>query len=257
MLFSHYDRYQYVAAPLVEAICQVRFPSILKIGAGDPVEFQEQLRQKYPKYVARQEQPQPKVVNGKVEQAPAIVNHNFISADGTWKVNLTKDFIALSTVRYPRWEEFAARLDEVLAIFIQIYQPALFERIGLRYINAFSKTRLHMEDKLWDDLIEAPFVGLLAEADVEERTVGKCATDAEIDLEGGIHLHLQCGPGKLGGGKQDPEVKFILDHDYSAKGDLQAHQVPDRLVEMHRYAVRLFRAAVTDELHNAMGPTPI
>ena len=73
-----------------------------------------------------------------VQQPPAVTNYNFISADGLWKLNLTSTFIALSTLRYQRWEDFATRLDRPLAQFIQIYQPAFFERIGLRYVNAFS-----------------------------------------------------------------------------------------------------------------------
>lgn len=255
MLFSHYERYQYAASPLVEVICQLRFPTILVIGAADPVQFQDRMRMQYPQYVAKKEQPQPRVVNGKVEQAPPITNHTFISADGTWKLNLTKDFIALSTVRYTRWEDFAARLDEVLACFIQIYRPAYFERIGLRYVNAFSKTALHLEDKYWKDIIQAPFLNLLLQEDVAEQSVTKCATDALLDLDGDIQLHLQCGPGKVG--KDSTEVKFILDHDYSVRGNLQANLVPGQLEEMHKYAVRLLRAAVKDETHVAMGPTLI
>ena len=35
MLFSYYDRYQYAVNPLVEVICQLRFPAILSISAKD------------------------------------------------------------------------------------------------------------------------------------------------------------------------------------------------------------------------------
>ena len=59
--------------------------------------------------------------NPKLEQQPAVVNHSFVSADGLWKINLTKDFIALSTLRYTQWEDFALRLDKHLAQFIQVY----------------------------------------------------------------------------------------------------------------------------------------
>jgi len=259
MLFSRYERYQYAVSPLFEVICQLRFPAILKINADDPVDFQEQLRQKYPRYSARQEQPQGQTVNGQPSQLPPILNHTFISEDGTWKVNLTKDFIALSSVRYTTWEDFAAKLDEVLALFIQVYQPAFFERIGLRYVNAFSRKRLQLNDLLWDDLINPPFIGLLGEADVDETAVAKSALNADLRLPDGTMLHLQCGPGKLApqqAGK-DEETKFILDHDYAVRGNMQAREVPEKLENMHHHAVRLFRAAVTDQLHSAMGPVPL
>ena len=49
-----------------------------------------------------------------------MTNHNFVSEDNQWKLNLTKDFIALSTLHYPGWEEFARQLDKPLAAFIRL-----------------------------------------------------------------------------------------------------------------------------------------
>lgn len=262
MLFSEYERYTYARSPLVEVICQLRFPAILSIGAKEPVEFQEAIRKDFPRYLARQEQPAPKVVglggpNPKVEQQDAITNYNFISSDGAWKLNLTSNFIALSTLRYQRWEDFAHQFDKPLAEFIQIYQPAFFERIGLRYVNAISRKALGLEEFLWDDLIQGPYLGVLGEPDVEEQDVHKCALEVESELAGDCRMKLHAGPGLLGGGKTDPEIKFILDGDFSAVGNLTADQVPGRLDDLHRYAVRIFHGAITPELHNAMGPIPV
>lgn len=115
MLFAPYERYQYARAPLVEVICQLRFPTILSIGAKEPAEFQEAIRKDFPQYAARQEQLPPKVVKKgnatALEPQKPITNYNFISEDGRWKLNLTQGFIALSTLSYTRWEDFATRLD--------------------------------------------------------------------------------------------------------------------------------------------------
>ncbi len=260
MLFSDYDRCQYARSPLVEVICQLRFPTILSIGAKDPAEFQEAVRRDFPRYAARQEQLPPKLKPGPtptLEQQKPVTNYNFVSADGAWKLNLTQDFIALSTLRYQRWEDFATRLDKPLAQFIQIYQPAFFQRIGLRYVNAVSRQRLGLTGLLWDDLIQSPYLGILGEPDVDETDVTKCSVDVESPLAGGCRMKLHAGPGLLGGGKTDKEVKFIFDQDLSAAGNLPADSVPARLEDLHQYAVRLFRGAITQELHNAMGPTPL
>lgn len=258
MLFSDNTRYSYQSSPLVEVICQLRFPTILSIGSTEPAQFQEQVRGEFPRYMAKQEQQPPRLVNGKLEQVAPITNYNFISTDGLWKINLTKDFIALSTLRYKNWEEFAQKLDKVLALFIQIYQPAFFERIGLRYINAFSRKRLGLEGELWDDLINQPFIGVLAEPDVDETQTAKCALDVEMSLGESRRMKLHAGPGMLGDGKQDPEPKFILDGDFSVAGkELPAQRIAGDLDVLHDYAVRLFNSAITKELHDAMGPTPL
>ena len=261
MLFSEYERCSYARNPLVEVICQLRFPAILSINTQEPAAFQEAVRHTFPRYAVRQERPAPKVVLGgpspKVEAQPAITNHSFVSVDGAWKLNLTSSFIALSTLRYRQWEEFARQLDEPLAQFIQIYQPSFFERIGLRYVNAISRRALGLEDLLWDDLIQQPYLGILGEPDVEETDVTKCSTDVESALAGGCRMKIHAGPGLLNNGKGEREVRFILDGDFSSSGNLSAEQIPARLEDLHRYAVRLFRGAVTPTLHAAMGPEPL
>ena len=122
-----------VAAPVL-----LRFPDILTIGAGAPVEFQEAIRGDYPRYSAIKE---PQMVRPGIVQTPTQIslNHQFVSADGLWRINLTSKFISLACSCYTRWEEFAARLDKPLAAFIRIYQPAWFDRVGLRYLNFFSR----------------------------------------------------------------------------------------------------------------------
>ena len=261
MLFAPYERLQYARSPLVEVICQLRFPTILSIGANEPAAFQEAVRKDFPRYAARQEQVPPKVVKKgnatALEPQKPITNYHFVSEDGRWKLNLTQNFIALSTLSYQRWEDFAARLDQPLAQFIQIYQPAFFERLGLRYVNAISRQRLGLEDQLWDDLIRDHYVGILGQPDVEETEITKCSLDVETPLVGGYRMKVHAGPDLIGGGKTDKEVKFILDPDFSAAGQLTADSVPAKLEDMHRFALCLFRGAITDELHQAMGPTPL
>lgn len=261
-MFAPDDRYAYAVSPLIEVICQLRFPTILSIGTQEPASFQEAIRGDYPQYKARQDQPAPKITglntgNPVVEPQKPIVNYNFISEDNRWKVNLTPSFVALSTVGYTRWEEFAGRLDKVLAAFIPLYHPAFFERLGLRYINAFSRRRLNLEDSGWDELIQPAYLGLMAEGDVSEGDFTKCALDVEMKLEDACRLKLHAGLGLLGNGKQDPEVKFILDNDFSSGDKIPMEEVPRRLLTMHSYANQVFRGAITSQLHMAMGPTPI
>ena len=50
---------------LLEVICQLRFPDILKIESTDPAEFQDRIRGEYPQYQKKVEQLPPQIVNGK------------------------------------------------------------------------------------------------------------------------------------------------------------------------------------------------
>ncbi len=259
MLFSKDDkRYLYEHPPLIEVICQLRFPTILSIGTTEPVEFQDVIRGQYPRYAAQTERVQPKGQNANAPQS--VINYNFVSSDGKWKVNLTNSFIALSTRGYTQWEDFAQRLDFVLAGFIQVYEPPFFERIGLRYINAISRHDLDLEGYLWADLIEDAYLGILGQPDINEATVSKCSLDVEMPLEDGCRMKLHSGPGilKTAGQQAGPaEVRFILDGDFSASGNQNPDQIPERLGALHDWASRMFQGAVSERLHEAMGPTPL
>ena len=102
-MFSNQPRKFYRRSPLIEVICQLRFPDILKIEAHEPADFQDAIRQVYPQYAKRIEQLPPQNAGGKMVEQGTVNNYQFISADGGWKVSLTKGFIALSTTRYTRW----------------------------------------------------------------------------------------------------------------------------------------------------------
>ena len=49
MLFAEYQRFRYARPQLMEVICQLRFPTILAIGAQEPAAFQEAIRQDFPR----------------------------------------------------------------------------------------------------------------------------------------------------------------------------------------------------------------
>ena len=263
-MFERVERVRYEKSPLLEAICQIRFPTILAISAGEPVEFQEMVRGAFPRYLVRQDQPAPKMTgigtpNPTLQPQQPVVNYNFISADGQWRLNLTNHFIALTCQQYTGWEEFARRLDQPLAQFIRIYQPAFFERIGLRYMNAVSRETLGLEGTPWRELIAPPYLGILSEEDVPEKSVSRCSLDAEMALAGGCRLKLHSGPGlvRRAGKPEDKEVKWILDLDISMSGNVPVNQSAPALQMLHMHSTPVFRSAFTDLLYEAMGPEPV
>ena len=262
MLFSGHPRTHYNNAPAHEVICQLRFPTILTINTTEPADFQEAIRAEFPQYARRQDVTPPKVTlsNGnvsKVEQQPAVINHNFVSADGQWKLNLTKDFFALSTLHYSSWEEFARHLDKPLAAFIKLYKPAYFQRVGLRYVNIFSRSKLGMEGAKWADLIAPAYVGPLCEPDVIEENFLNCATDLLFQLDNSCRAKIHTGPGRVqnkAAQVQDSEVKFIFDMDLSMNGNVPCNLSVAGLETLHAHATRIFEGAITEELRTAMNP---
>ena len=262
MLRSNRPRCSYGRSQLREVICQLRFPAILSIGAQDPVAFQEAVRADFPRYSRREERLPPKVTvvegNTRVENPPPVINHTFVSGDNLWKLNLTKDFISLSTLRYEGWETFAQRLDLPLAQFIRCYQPAFFQRIGLRYVNLFSRRALDLEGTPWRDLFAEPYLGILGQEDVEEERTLQCNVNFDTALDGSCRAKVHAGPGLVKSNApnapQDKEPKFVLDMDLFMGGDLAPSLAAGGLETLHAHAWELFSGAITQELHEAMEP---
>ena len=258
-MFSQQPRCHYGASPLSEVICQLRFPDILSISANPPADFQDAIRDEFPEYSLRRDVPPPKVTGAPghffLENPPAVVNYQFASPDGVWRVNLTSNFISLSCARYPSWEEFAARLDKPLAAFIRLYKPAYFQRVGLRYINFISRSRLSLEGVPFSHLISPCYLGPLMEEDVSETATTRCSVDTELAIRGGCRVKIHAGPGLVKQqGKEDKEVKFIFDQDLYMPGQLPVNLSAGALQTLHSQADSIFRGAVTDVLHDAMEP---
>ena len=254
-MFSNKERCLYRHNQLAEVICQLRFPEILSIEANAPVEFQEAIRQEFPQFQRRQEMPVPQLNGLPVKGANPITNYQFASADGAWRVNLTSKFISLTCSRYTRWEDFAGKLDKPLAAFIRIYKPAYFERVGLRYLNFISRQALDLMGTPFRELIRPCYLGPLLEEDVQEAAVGRATVDLEMAIRGGCRVKLHAGPGHVKrGNQQDKEVKFIFDQDLYMPGQLPVNLSAGALQTLHSQADSIFRGAITDTLHDAMGP---
>lgn len=261
-MFSKENRCIYEKNQLVEVICQLRFPDIIKIETQEPAEFQDAIREAYPQYAKAVEQLPAKTVEGKLTAQGTVNNYRFFSADGMWKVSLTRNFIALSTKGYVRWEDFAKRLDRVLVTFIQVYRPSFFSRVGLRYVNAIRRGMLELESFGWRELIKPGYLGLMGEEDVPENAFVKNEQSVTVFMPGGAKANIKCGPGMLRRvdkqTHQTTEEKvFMLDLDLYMEGNTPIQHAVPALNVVHANADNLFRGAITDTLHAAMGPAEV
>lgn len=261
-MFSNAPRCHYENAQLAEVICQFRFPEILTIETELPARFQEAIRQELPVYSVRKESAPPVITNQgghfAIQAPKQNNNYQFASADGIWRVNLTSKFISLACTRYTCWEDFAAMLDKPLAAFIQLYKPAFFERIGLRYLNFFDREALGLEHLPYRELFEAPYLGILSDEEVFENAIGRSTMDVECTVRGGCRLKLHAGPGMAKApGLNKEEPRFILDIDLYMPGNVPVNLSAPTMQMLHSQAYSIFRGAITDALHDAMEPTNI
>jgi len=265
MPFKKSERVIYKRNPLVQVVCQLRFPRILSINEKVPVDFQERIRKTYPIYnVAVEQQPQLIVEPGidtmpKFIQNEQIKNYSFSSDDNVWRINLTNTFLSLSTSQYKRWEDFISHLQEPLCALKDIYSPAFFERVGLRYVDAFHRSKLNITAETpWTELINPFALGFLSNNDIAVDVKGYSAT-SEIDLGKNAIVRIITSTGFVGNilYPQNNEISFIIDSDFFFNSKKRLDELDDSLDYLHEHAGRLIRCIITEKLHNAMEPEKI
>ncbi len=261
-MFSTETRCIYRKNQVAEVICQLRFPDILTINANQPAVFQDLIRDEFPQFSERAETPAPRIAgipgNYHIENQKPTPNYQFVSADGMWRINLTSRFISLACTNYTCWEEFAKKLDKPLVSFIQVYKPAYFQRIGLRYMNFISRKNLDLESIPFSKLFQPAYLGILNDREIYEQETSRNCVDAEFSIQGGCRAKIHAGPGIVKqNGHTDNEIRFIFDQDLFMTGNIPVNYSAGALETLHKQAYPIFRGAITDELHYAMDPIQI
>lgn len=260
MPFPKTERSIYTRNPLVEVICQLRFPPILKIDTSIPDVFQENIRSSYPFYQKRlvenilpvelQEILPQEFVNALATKARAEI-HDFLSDDKSWQLSLAKDFIALSTRRYKRWTEFRERFVKPLDSLVEEYGPAFYVRLGLRYRNIIRRSQLGLIDTSWEDLLAPHIAAPLSNSDISEGEVVDVAHRIDVALEkGNTFVRIMHGYTHI-----ENEICYLIDTDLFSEERTEVHDAIGKFDYFNGQAGRIFRWCITNRLHDAMGPT--
>lgn len=260
MNLPEFERVIYKRNPLVEVVCQLRFPPILKISHQEPVEFQDTIRFKYPLFETTRAQ-FPSEISQVVQQLglplQSDVAYNFKSEDQRWSLSLTKDFIALTTSSYERYEQFKQRLEEALGIFEDIYKPSFYTRVGLRYQDLIIRSKLGIEDKDWSELIARHIASELHET-ILSSSIQTIVKNLVLKTEIG-QINLNHGLVNVKD-EQDSngEIAYLFDADFYREQKIEgSRDVWNILNQFNQSAGRLFRWSITDTLHNAMHPQSV
>lgn len=257
MPFPESRRVVYDKNPLTEVISQLRFPTVLAIESELPAAFQEKIRADYPVF-------DDGVGAGPAELIPQDIArllgssfgistpkvYAFTSADGTWKINLNRDFMAISCTRYERWDHLRARISQALEILCAVYNPSYYTRIGLRYRNVIDREELGLAGAPWSELLQSHLAGELASEMADSVLQNQHQLLMELPNDEGrvrvVHgLALQ---------QDKPEPLYVIDNDFFIEGKVEKIDAVKRLDAFNKRSGGLFRSFIKDKLDAAMGP---
>ena len=177
----------------------------------------------------------------------------------TWKVSLTSQFVAVTTTKYTKWEDFKDHLRFVVDGLLAVYAPNFFSRIGLRYRDLIRRSVLDLVGTNWSKLLKPHVVGELA-FDGAEDSAETVAKELLLRLDGPpdpAKVRLFHGLARY---MNEPENCYLIDADFFTESKTESKNVRDAeptLDHFNKEAGRLFRWCISDDLHTAMAPTDV
>jgi uncharacterized protein (TIGR04255 family) len=246
--------------PLVEVVCQLKFPPVLRVESELPAEFQEAIRSEYPIYseppaalIPEGLPPEIARLVGSMLPAPGGKMHEFVSEDQVWKLTLCRDFLALRCSRYERWERFAQSFRCPFDELVQIYRPAFFSRVGLRYQNLIRRRSLGLEGVDWGELLQPHVAGALSSSvssDVEE--VLQVVSFRLPENRGRVTMRHG-----LVRDSATNEACYAIDNDFYTEEKTLVADALGKLEYYNGYSGRVFRWSIKERLDRAMEPQPV
>jgi uncharacterized protein (TIGR04255 family) len=258
MHFQDVDREEYEKNILFEVVFQARFPEIIKIAHEEPTEFQDIIRKEgYPELARNL---LPTLPQEMPEEIKKIISTDreffFFSEDKNWQVSLAKDFIALACKgNYKNYNEFSARLSNILTIFNGIYEPAYFTRIGLRYKNIANKEHLNLDKNIRQYIPNYIFPELTQPIAEDIKTLEKATQFDDGTIKASVIHVLTKVSGKFGQIQINDQESYIIDID--CFNEIKTRGIDNVLTtcgEFKRYEWNIFRWSIKDDLRFAMQP---
>jgi uncharacterized protein (TIGR04255 family) len=238
-------------APLAEVICQVRFPSILRIASEQPVDFQERIRERFPQLTVEQgvvvHMEPLGTMPPSAKPEPRIFR--FKSPDGNTVVSLALNFYALSTTSYTHWRDFLELLQLVNQAACEVYDLPYAARVGLRYINQLTleNTGTSSVAELWEIL--RPELMMLLRGDCWDEPL-EMLNNLVLAGEDSERLTLRSGF------KSREEPALLLDFDYYVEGNISLENLLELCQRYHDVIYNAFRWCIPDDRLVVFDPIP-
>lgn len=259
-VFPQAERVGYGKAPLVEVVCQVRFPTDLRIETEPPARFQQRVRERFPLLTQKNRtvlstiSPDlAKALESIVPKAGSSTIWQFNTEDGAHTLELVKDNLTLVSRNYRSWEDFYGLFKPPMDAFSELYTPPFFTRVGLRYRDIIQRSKFGLADAKWKTLLKPHMLGEIAQEDIEERVIEAFRNLLLTLPERDAKVRLQHGFAEIDG---STEQGYLIDCDFFVERTEVANA--DRTLDyFHSNAFSYFRWCITDTLHQAMEPRPI
>lgn len=246
------DRRQLSKSPLNVVVCQLRYETNLAVtDAKVAVALHKALGGRQGSY-PRLEQVHSQGINvalkagaeAAVSSAGSLAGWRFSSSNNDWVATVMPDHVALETSAFTTWEEdFRPRLQQLLDIVAEHVEPAIEERLGLRYIDHVHEASVDSPAD-WSRAVRSELLGpVLHEGLAPAVTASRQELALEIDDDCRCTLRHGFVPA------DDQPPTYLLDYDIYREDSrpFDTSAIMDAANRFNDVALRLFQASLNPD----------
>jgi uncharacterized protein (TIGR04255 family) len=251
-------RIEFEDPPLVLALCQIKFTSLLSIASPAFVAaFQRAIEDQYPITDSAEQievslgfGPGDAGVTGQSKKH----QWRFTDETDTWVVVLAQDFVSLETRRYESFQNFLERLEHIVRALMVHVKPKFITRLGLRYIN-----EIRPENLPWHAVMKPDFLGLPSSEELAKYTQFALQQMVlRFPGQRGINIHHGYLPNGSTVAPRASETSqegpfYLLDFDVfrelpsTRTRSISADDICGMIADYNKVIYQLFRWCTTDE----------
>ncbi|UWQ83532.1 TIGR04255 family protein [Leisingera caerulea] len=251
MDFPDEERVVYERNPLVEVVCQLRFPRALEIDQSIPAAFQRGVSENFPLTETRETAKFSVGVGAENKPPTHQTIYDFTTKDRDYTLSLCSDFIALKTSNYSCWGDFFALLEIGMQSLRSNYTIHFYSRLGVRYINLIDRDDLGLGNSSWESLIRPSALGLLGDPDVPHGSIAEQGAITVIKLKRG-QVAIRNGINFDG---ETDNKRIVIDSDFFCEEQIERDEDACKLLAEYNHCARnAFRWFIRPPLHEALGP---
>lgn len=239
-------------APVIYALCQVRFSPVLRIGDHIP-DIQERHRKAFPRFAEQQVQTIQFVPGENLPKPDFRKRWVFTDKPNRTGFVIHQDSVVFHTTQYDVFESFLDSFRAVLKSIDELAEVDLSERIGLRFIDfVVSRPSLALDDLVRDELKGFRMDDATQVFHQEDTICDTPAGRMRFRLTRGIHQSplppdLQSSLEMNVEVPSEPSIILDTDHFNEETRDFDVEEICRLIDDLHRHTGTAFRAAVTKE----------
>ena len=235
---------------LTKVIARVDYQPILIIGEENPTQFQDALRQTFPRLEINQSL---EIKASKTQTADFAMRKlpmvwNLIDKNKENKIDLSSNYLALSCFKYTHFDLFFSSLSNIYNKFTEIYKPSIIKRIGLRYIN---EIKLDGNPFDWHNFINKNLFASLGAFSEKKDMISRAMHHVHFQDEDS-RLVFQFGMFNSEFPNTITKREFILDYDCVSEEEREPNAVLPEIAKFNKKITALFEMNIEDGLREKM-----